>query len=312
MSKHHTNPDDPCGCKSGKRFGDCHGLIFAAPKGKAIGVAQQMYAKSWSVNSEHYEAQGLYAELASELVGLGTIRSVLDVGCGLGQGLKALSKAIVQPGRLIVGIDENADCLQVASEKLAIPATGAALSRIRSKIQLSGYYASEVAAAPLKLEGEVLLINVDLMVADPAFEAWLDSTGQFDAVTMWFSGVHGARSMTKVSQRVGAESDADLREVLEDQVMEFAVKRLRVGGIVQLVQRFAGDVEAVRKQRAAEVISALSDYPFELIGMNAHIYSEPTSDKGMAVNSVFADLSGRTRFALSTIMRKQENSDARA
>ena len=36
---------------------------------KQIIVAQGMYAKTWAVNAEHYEAQGLYAKLGSRRIG---------------------------------------------------------------------------------------------------------------------------------------------------------------------------------------------------------------------------------------------------
>lgn len=297
-------PIDLCGCNSGKPYNECHGLIVGAPKGKKIDVAQGIYAKNWAVNAQHYDAQGLYSRLASELIAIGDIKRVLDVGCGLGQGLEALSAALPQSSRLIVGIDENPHCLQIASERLAVPAAGKAFHRIRSERQLSGYYASKVSTAPLKLAGELLLVNVDLMVPDPAFENWLDLMGPFDAVTMWFSGVHQARSMTKISQKLGAESDADLREALEDQVMEFAIRRVRPSGVVQMVQRFAGDAEAVRQQRAAEVRNSLAGYPFELISVTEYLYDEPKSADAMTVNSIFAELDGHTRFALSILMRR--------
>ncbi|ESY90686.1 SEC-C metal-binding domain-containing protein [Mesorhizobium sp. LNHC209A00] len=309
MLTSNPKPDDPCTCKSGKRYADCHGPIVEAPKGKAIFVGQKMYAKTWAVNAQHYDAQGLYGKLAAELAAACDFRRVLDIGCGLGQGLKALAEAIPQPDRLIVGIDENPDCLKAASDLLAIPAAGAALGRIKPERQLSGYYASKVATKPLKLSGDLLLVHVDMMVADPAFEAWLDATGPFDAITLWFSGVHPARSMTKVSQKLGAKNDADLREALEDRVMEFTVKRLRAGGVLQMVQRFAGNVEAVRQQREAEVLSGLASYPFELVSVRDYIYSEPDSDQAMTVDSVFIDLSGHARFALSILMRRNHMTD---
>ena len=105
-----------------------------------------------------------------------------------------------------------------------MPAAGTALQRIKAECQLSGYYASKVTTAPLKLGGEMLLVNVDLMVPDPAFEAWLDATGPFDAITLWFSGVHPARSMTKVSPEPRRQERRRSARGLEDEVMEFAIK----------------------------------------------------------------------------------------
>jgi hypothetical protein len=199
MSTASYEPDDPCGCNSGRRYADCHGPIFAAPYIKAIPVAQGMYAKDWAVNAAHYQAQGLYKTLAEALVSATEVRRVLDVGFGLGQGVEALAEALPGPDRLIVGVDENPDCLAGAAERLKLPPGAVAGSRIKLEKLLSNHIASKPTTAPLKVFGETVLIQVDLMVPDPAFVAYLDQVGPLDAITMWFSGVHKARSMTKVA-----------------------------------------------------------------------------------------------------------------
>lgn len=91
--------------------------------------------------------------------------------------------------------------------------------------------------------------------------------------------------------------------------MEFAIKRLRPDGVVQMVQRFAGDMESMRQRRAAEVVSALADYPFELVSLKAYPYTEPTPDDATVVKSVFVDLSSRPGFALSALMRRTDEPD---
>ncbi len=300
-------PDDPCSCGSGRRFADCHGPIFDAPPAKAIPIAQEIYASDWGVNAAQYQAEGLYTSLAGELAACRIVRRVLDIGCGLGQGLEALATVVPESERLIIGVDENPACLERAAERLQVPPTGIASSRIKLEKQLSGYFESRPALAPLKLHGEILLIHADLMVPDPAFEAWLDQVGPFDAITLWFSGVHKARSMTKVSKRIGAMSDADLRRALEDQVMEVAGKRLRPGGILQVVQRCAGHLPAERRRRAAEVAHIMGGWPFDLVSVTGYPYEEPTAEGAMLVNSREFDSAGMPRFALSTLFRRKAN-----
>lgn len=300
--------DAPCGCNSGRRYSECHGPIFEAPPIKAIPLAQAIYAREWGLNAERYQEQGIYTALAKELAAAGDTYRLLDVGCGLGQGLEALAAVLpASEGRLIVGVDENPACLAIAAERLRIPPGAAALQRIKLEKQLSGFFETRTAKSPLKPSGEIVLINADLMVVDPIFETWLDKVGLFDAITMWFSGVHKARSMTKVAQRVGAKNDADLREALEDRVMELAEKRLRPGGVVQIVQRGAGDMEAERSKLAGALSAALKDYPFDVLGVVGHAYEEPEAEGAMALNSRSFNADGLPRFALSTLLRRRED-----
>ncbi|WFU51781.1 SEC-C metal-binding domain-containing protein [Sinorhizobium terangae] len=108
-------PDDICTCGSDRRYADCHEPIYTAPRGKAVIVAQEIYAREWGVNAAHYVTEGLYTSLAAELIEAGTVERVLDIGCGLGQGLEALSAAITAKNQLIVGVDENPYCLGARS-----------------------------------------------------------------------------------------------------------------------------------------------------------------------------------------------------
>jgi trans-aconitate methyltransferase len=78
------------------------------------------------VNADQYAAQGLYAALARELVQAGEVARVLDIGCGVGQGLEALSAALPAAPRLLVGVDENPRCLAAAAERLGLPASAVA------------------------------------------------------------------------------------------------------------------------------------------------------------------------------------------
>lgn len=303
-------PDDPCGCGSRRRFADCHGPIFAAPLVKAIPVAQAIYAKDWGVNAAHYQAQGVYAVLANELAAATEVRRVLDIGCGLGQGLEALAAVMPGPDRLIVGVDENPDCLARAAERLQLPAQAVASPRIKLEKQLSNHFASKPSSAPLKVAGETVLLQVDLMVPGPAFASWLDQAGPFDAVTMWFSGVHKARSMTKVAQQIGAKNDIDLREALEDEVLALAARRLRPGGVLQIVHRnVAGDLEAEREAWAAVVSEVVEGTELEVIKVTAHAYEEPPAGEGMTVTSRHFDTTGRQHFALTTMLRRKLGAD---
>ena len=295
-------PDDPCGCNSGRRYGDCHGPIFGPLPLKGVAVGQATYAEDWAVNAAHYQVQGLYKTLASELAAATDVHRVLDVGCGLGHGLEALAVAVGGPNRLIIGVDENSNCLAAAAERLQLPAEAVASSRLKLEKLLKGRIGSKLLSTSLIVSGEIVLVQSDLMLSDPPLKAWLDQIGPFDAVILWFSGVHKGRVLTKIAHDVGATSDLDLREALEDQVVELAAKRLRRGGVLQIVQRGAGDMEVERQRWAAIVAGIAADHGFDVVSVTSIPYEEPPFGAGMTLNAKHFDSTGLQRFALSTVL----------
>ncbi|CAN5385276.1 hypothetical protein BH10PSE5_BH10PSE5_11580 [soil metagenome] len=299
------NRDDPCGCNSGRLFRDCHGPIFGPPPLKGVVIGQAMYAKDWAANAAHYQAQDLYQTLAAELAAATDVRRVLDVGCGLGHGLQAVADAVGGPGRLIIGVDENPNCLAVAAERLQLPPDAVASPRLKLEKLLKDRIGSKPSTAPLTVSGEIVLVQSDMMIPDAALEAWLDQVGPLDAVTMWFSGVHKGRVLTKVAHDLGATSDLDLREALEDQVLELAAKRVRPGGVLQIVQRGAGDMEGERQKWATIVAGIAADQGFEVVSVSGHPYEELPVGAGMTLSAKHFDSTGLQRFALSTVLRRK-------
>ena len=298
-------PDDICKCGSGRRYADCHRPIFTAPRGKAVEVAQEIYASEWEVNAHHYAAEGLYAALAAELIEAGEIARVLDIGCGLGQGLEALSAVILGPDRLIAGIDENPNCLAMAATRLGLLPEAISSPRVRSKLGLKLYDAIP-ATVPIAVQGDRVLLNVDVPVADAAFEVWLNHNGPFDAVTLWFTGGHKARSLTKVAQRINARSDADFRLAIEDKVMEIALRHLRPGGLIQLVVRVAGDVETRRRELEAHRRGAIENYPVGLVAVRAYPYAEPASPGAIVMSGPGGNPVPGQQMVLSTVLRARD------
>jgi SAM-dependent methyltransferase len=302
MLKPDLKPDDICTCGSGRRYADCHRPIFTARRGKAVEVAQEIYAREWSVNANHYVIEGLYAALAAELIEAGNVARVLDIGCGLGQGFEALSDAIPRPDRLIAGVDENPHCLATAATRLGLSAAAIASPRMQSKLGLKLYDAVP-AAEPITVQGDRVLINADVLVSDASFEAWLRHNGPFDAITLWFTGGHKARSMMKVAQRIEAGSDADFRSAIEKEVLMIALRHLRPGGLIHLATRVAGDVDTLRRELEAHRLVEIADYPFELVTVRAHPYAETTSPGAIVMSGPGGTPIPGQRSALSTLLR---------
>ncbi|MFG1348831.1 phage exclusion protein Lit family protein [Xanthobacter autotrophicus] len=305
MRKPNLKPGDICACGSRRTYGECHQPIYEAAEGKAVPVAQEIYAREWGVNSDHYGAEGLYTTLASELVATGGISRVLDIGCGLGQGLEALSEAIGGPDRLIAGVDENPYCLAAAAARLGLPAEAVASPRVTSQLGLRLYDAVPD-ATPIAVQGDRVLVQADVLVSDGPFEKWLRANGQFDAVTLWFTGGHKARSLTKVAERIKAESDEDFRWAIEDQVMDIAIRHLRPGGLIQIVTRAAGNVEALRLELEAHRRGAIADFPVELVAVKAHPYAEPTASGAIVMVGAGGVPVMSQLAAFSTLLRARE------
>ena len=176
-------PDAPCDCRSGLPYGQCHKPIFDAPDEAMLSVAWRLYSEAWATNAAHYESQGVYALLANQLAEAGEIRRVLDIGCGRGHGLAALSDAL-QLDAQIIGIDENPECLAAAAERLGVDALPQNIRRSQNEILPNGYHISTYAQEPPVHQGSITLLQTDVIAQDDAFEQLLDAAGPFDAVNL--------------------------------------------------------------------------------------------------------------------------------
>jgi len=124
-----SDPRAPCPCPSGLPYGECHKPIIEASDADLLDVAHREYACRWESNALAYEAQGIYAWLAQGLSRFGPVRRVVDIGCGRGHGLAALRRLTGDDG-LLIGIDENPDCLAGAAQRLGLSPPARHLARV--------------------------------------------------------------------------------------------------------------------------------------------------------------------------------------
>ncbi|WFU51780.1 phage exclusion protein Lit family protein [Sinorhizobium terangae] len=156
------------------------------------------------------------------------------------------------------------------------------------------------------------MVNADVLIADAALERWLRQNGPFDAVTLWFTGGHKARSITKIAQRIRAQGDESFRWAIEDEVMEIALRHLRPGGLVQLVIRASGDIEVLRRDFEAHRRAAIANYPVELVSVRCYPYSEPTSPGAIVMRVADSGFVPGQTMALSTVLRAHDVSSEAA
>jgi len=297
-------PDDPCGCNSGKRYAECHMPIFDAPSGEMLHVARYLYAKEWSENAEVYSTQGLYRSLAEDLIGRGGVTRILDIGCGLGHGLSALRQRLPADALQLIGIDENAACLAAAATRLGIAAMPGNIDRMQDELLPGGRYRSTYRPGSIMEQRPITLVQSDLLVRDAEFDRYLDAIGPLDAVTLWFSGIHKARSSTEVARVFEVKSDADHRELVEDASIELAERRLRPGGCLQIVIRGGFPSREVAGSTTAEAFQlAFEDRLFTPRSITSFPYEEPTAGTAIRVRSPDAAVNALPNYAVSLLMQ---------
>ena len=296
------SPDTPCGCKSGLPYGKCHKPIFDASEEDMLSVAWRLYAEAWATNADHYQSQGVYASLAGQLANAGDIGRVLDIGSGRGHGLAALRDAL-QPEARIIGVDENPECLAAAAQLLGVEALPENVRRADNRVLPNGYLMSTYPEGNLIDQGSVTLVQSDVIVQDRALDRLLNTVGPFDAISLWFSGVHKARSATEIARHFKVKSDADNRELVEDRVLSVAGERLRPGGVLHLVNRVGAiNIKAIGHEIAQTYGEWLEDMPFKLEAFSAISYQEP--EGGVLVRSTDAGINAMPNYAISMLIRR--------
>jgi SAM-dependent methyltransferase len=298
----HPKPNEPCLCGSGVRFKFCHQPVLTAPHNKVLPTGHEQYVRAWSTNSGHFEAKGYYADLAKEVCEHEP-RRLLDIGCGLGQGLKAIATAMPPGERFIIALDENPLCLEASAIALAAAAIETRIiKRINySPIPNSRNYELSYAPGELKEVGDVSLIQSDVL-NDTELDDFLSRQPPFDAITLWFYGTHTARQGLR--QRGGKNDEQNERELTEARTFEIARHILKKGGIVHLAMRGrsgSADLGGLAASRLAQ-IESLVDNDFKIGPPAVRPYTEPTNFNRIGMVSRHHDASGLDHGGIASVI----------
>ena len=270
----------PCPCGSGFAYRSCHQPIVEAPPEIRLDVARRAYARSWAVNAACYEAEGLYARLARHLANHRPGNRLVDLGCGRGDGTAALRQ---QLGCDIVGIDENPACLVAAAERLEVRI---AAQRLHTVALGSDGYDLAYRGGDLSMLAGNVLIQSDLLRPDEALAAALHPV---DAVTLWFPGTHKAREADRLVGAMGLTTDEHYAVAVELAAVGFAVRHLRPGGLLHLVDRAAHRdaalIAAAFRHRFDGMAQAT---PLRLVDLAVIPYREPAAGVRVAVHALGA------------------------
>jgi SAM-dependent methyltransferase len=271
-----------------------------------LDVARRQYADAWAGNAVHYEAQGLYRRLARLLFDQGSPARIVDLGCGRGEGMASLYEAERSPCEYLIGVDENPECLAAAAIRIGPRLSCPPVTRMAHRILSGRGFALEY--IPGRLSGPcppVGLLQSDLLREDTELEALLDEAGVFDAITLWFTGIHKAREHDVVVRQRNLISDGLHEVAVEFATLRLAIRHLRAEGLVQIVGRAAHvDPSAIDRAFRNKMATMIDGLPLSLIDLQLIPYHEPVTGKRLAVGSLEFDACLVPTTAVSMILRR--------
>lgn len=264
------------------------------------------YCDGWSSNAAHFERQGCYDWIADQLSPLKPKR-ILDIGCGTGEGLIALSR-VFSPE--IVSIEENSDCIQRTEQVLA--ARGIQVTsvfRLGYQTLADGMHEIAFDQSPISTSAQVTLVHADMLVDDPAMLGFFaDQRQNFDAVTVWLIGTFMWRRTCRNIQNLRITGGNEYRLRVQNRVYRLASEMLRPGGVLQVVDRGEPPTEQFLLDdmyKAHRDQAKMTD--LDVFSVTFREYSEPT-DRGISMVAT-PGTSGRkptlTKLAMVSVLSRK-------
>ena len=286
-------PDEPCWCGSGQEYQKCHQAIDSVPPDKRLHVARAMYSKMWQENAIQFENQDCYDWMASLLQSYEPIR-ILDIGCGVGNGIAALLKRF--PTAKIVSTDENPECIELARQRLESDGTPVNIVR-RLKDQPTGprSHRLDFELGKLKSGKGVDLVESDLLI-DEEFVSFLETQPKFDAVTVWLIGSHRLRYHECDNFSGKITSPGEYRLYVQNTAYRLADHVLKPGGVLQIVDRGeppTSDLLRNDNLNSHRQQATLTEGRMVVTSHDYRLYTEATAPSAIKM-VVTAPLSGRT------------------
>ena len=192
-----------------------------------------LYRDHWSHNAANYQSQGCYEWMTAQLDPLSP-KKILDVGCGVGNGVLALLERFAPT---IVSLEENADCMRTTCE--AVNAAGvpvAGLFRLSYKSHPDGTHDQYTDPRELSISRPVTVIHTDVLFEDLPLESLLKREGPFDAVTLWLMGAVN-RQTCRALKGLMIDVTGPYRLHVQNAIYLLADRLLRPGGWLHIVDR---------------------------------------------------------------------------
>ncbi|EPJ77236.1 hypothetical protein CFII64_24149 [Pseudomonas sp. CFII64] len=182
-------------------------------------MTPDQYADQWAINSQSYNAEGYYHWMSDQL---GSIKTVVEIGCGCGNGTLAL----VQNGRRVVVIEPNAKAIELTANNL----TGAGLSVLVSQERASIDSMEQQGTNVVIVQGDIFDSKLNQLLGGL----------NFDAIACWLIGAEPERIAEHIGKSLEAfvaPDTAVYRERLHRRCFELGRLCLKIDGCVQMVDR---------------------------------------------------------------------------
>lgn len=197
-------------------------------------LEKREYARHWSNNAEHFKSQDCYSWMAAKLAPLAP-KKILDVGCGTGQGIAALMEQFCPQ---IVSLEENADCIKAAAERLRTQKYSVnAILRVGYEEHSDGSHYMHFDQTLIDSKSPITLLHADVLMNDPEMLRFINNSGPFDAVTIWLIGTYMMRANCRNLASLNIQSASDYRLHVQNRIYELAHQVLRPGGYLHVVDR---------------------------------------------------------------------------
>ena len=175
------------------------------------------YATEWITSAGNFAKSGEYAWMAAQL---GSVTSVLEIGCGSGESTAALLTVC----KSLTAIDNNDDLLEATEKRLV--AAGRSVHR------------PSAADFPLQpSESAVRLVNANILDASAAN---MGADGTLDAIVVWLIGASPFVIAPALEKDITALERPDMaayRLLVQQRALELGRRWLRPDGVVHLVDR---------------------------------------------------------------------------
>ncbi len=189
------------------------------------------------------------------------------------------SREVLGSGVLIVAVDENRACLQEARDTLRRIGVDAEIVNRMSVSRTASGYAHVAGPLTLPFDAACVLVESDIC-NDPYLVPALQSSGAFDAVTIWLTVVHMLRQENVNVKVRGVGSDGDHRLYVQNATYELADRVLRSGGLLQVADRGVAPNSALLR---ADVLQAHADQAsvtsLQVRSLTHRLYDEPNTGR---------------------------------
>ena len=248
--------------------------ILSAPSEQTSTRSVSAYARNWSEgHATPFSADGHYQWMAEFVKGRSI---VLEIGTGDGAGTLALCAN----GSVVVSVDKNPFCLDLAHQKIkdaGVPVNYEPRGKFVANDEKSYEIVFTKVNSAIPASG-ALLLGGDLMT-DEELGKWLFANRGFDAIVCWNIGTFQLNTTL-------ARSETEYRLKVQNRVYEMAEHLLKRGGILHIVDRARGLIAGKEAEMRAVMLQGHVDQAsVTTLQINSEIsirpYIPPQEDSGI-------------------------------